>query len=262
MTAPSHRLEGRVALVSGAGGPMGQAIALNLAAQGARLLLTDISAGRLDATVKQLEATAVEAAASEDRVLAVRANAMDRGEAAAVVEAGRARFGRIDILVNVVGGVRGASLYTPFLQLDEAQWDGTFALNLKPGFHLIQLVAPGMIERGHGKIVNVSSVVFAGEGGQADYAAAKAAVASLTRSLAQEFAPHILVNCIAPGLIRTSVVERLAESERQGFLDRSLLRRLGRPEEIADVVAFLSSDESSFMTGEILAVSGGNHPSL
>lgn len=257
MTAPSRRLEGRIALVSGAGGPMGQAIALNLAAQGARLLLTDISAGRLDATV-----TLLEAAGREERVVAVRANALDRVEAAAVVEAGLARFGRIDILVNVVGGVRGASLYTPFLQLDEAQWDNTFALNLKPGFHLIQRVAPGMLERGSGKIVNVSSVVFAGEGGQADYAAAKAAVASLTRSLAQEFAPHIHVNCIAPGLIRTSVVERLAENERQDFIDRSLLRRLGRPEEIADVVAFLASDESSFMTGEILAVSGGNHPSL
>ena len=262
MTGPSRRLEGRVALVSGAGGPMGQAIAVTLAAQGARLLLTDISGSRLDATVKLVEAAAVGAAGSERGDVAVRANAMDRGEAGAVVEAGLARFGRIDILVNVVGGVRGTSLYTPFLQLDEAQWDGTFALNLKPGFHLIQLVAPGMLERGSGKIVNVSSVVFAGEGGQADYAAAKAAVASLTRSLAQEFAPHIHVNCIAPGLIRTSVVERLAEKERQGFLDRSLLRRLGQPEEIADVVAFLASDESSFMTGEILAVSGGNHPSL
>lgn len=262
MTAPAYRLEGRVALVSGAGGPMGQAIALKLAAQGARLLLTDISAGRLDATVKQLAGAAVEVARSEDRVVAVRANAMDRGEAADVVAAGLARLGRIDILVNVVGGIRGSSLYTPFLQLDEAQWDSTFALNLKPGFHLIQLVAPGMLERGSGKIVNVSSVVFAGEGGQADYAAAKAAVASLTRSLAQEFAPHIHVNCIAPGIIRTSVVERLAESELQGFLDRSLLRRLGRPEEVADVVAFLSSDDSSFMTGEIVAVSGGNHPSL
>ncbi len=262
MTAPPRRLEGRIALVSGAGGPMGQAIALNLAAQGARLLLTDISAGRLDATVTKLEAAAGDAATREDRVVALRANALDRVEAVAVVDAGLARFGRIDILVNVVGGVRGESLYTPFLQLHEAQWDSTFALNLKPGFHFIQLVAPGMLERGDGKIVNVSSVVFAGEGGQADYAAAKAAVASLTRSLAQEFAPHIHVNCIAPGLIRTGVVERLADSERQGFVDRSLLQRLGRPEEIADVVAFLSSDESSFMTGEILAVSGGNHPSL
>jgi NAD(P)-dependent dehydrogenase (short-subunit alcohol dehydrogenase family) len=111
MTAPPRRLEGRVALVSGAGGPTGQAIALNLAAQGARLLMTDISAGRLDATVKQLRAAAVEVAGSEDGVVAVRANAMDRGEAVALVEAGLARFGHIDILVNVVGGVRGASLY-------------------------------------------------------------------------------------------------------------------------------------------------------
>jgi 3-oxoacyl-[acyl-carrier protein] reductase len=262
VTSPSCRLAGRVALISGAGGPMGQSIAVTLAAQGAHLVLTDISAGRLDATVKQLKAAAAQATGGDAQVVAVRADAMDRGEVAAVVDAGRARFGPIDILVNVVGGLRGSSLYTPFLQLDEAQWDATFALNLKPGFHLIQLVVPGMLEHGNGKIVNVSSVVFAGEGGQSDYAAAKAAVASLTRSLAQEFAPHIRVNCIAPGIIDTRVVERLSQSERQGFLDRSLLRRLGRPEEIADVVAFLSSDESSFMTGEILAVSGGNHPSL
>ncbi|MDE2456003.1 MAG: SDR family oxidoreductase, partial [Burkholderiales bacterium] len=220
------------------------------------------SAGRLDASASQIEAAAPEARGIADRVLAVRANAMERAEVAAVVEAGLARFGRIDVLVNVVGGIRGASLYTPFLQLDEVQWDATFALNLKPGFHLIQFVAPGMLQRGSGKIVNVASVVYAGEGGQADYAAAKASVASLTRSLAQEFAPHVRVNCIAPGLIRTSVVERLAESERQGFLDKSLLRRLGEPDEIADAVAFLCSDESSFMTGEILAVSGGNHPGL
>lgn len=262
MTLPSGRLEGRVALVSGAGGPMGRAIAVKLAQEGAYLLLTDISAARLDATVKQLEATTLDATDHERCVVAVRADAMARAEAAPVVAAGLTRFGRIDILVNVVGGIRGASLNTPFLQLDEAQWDGTFALNLKPGFHFIQLVAPGMLERRGGKIVNVSSVVFAGEGGQAAYAAAKAAVASLTRSLAQEFAPHIHVNCIAPGLVRTNVVDRLDESERRHFVDRSLLRRLGRPEEIADVVAFLSSDESSFMTGEILAASGGNHPSL
>lgn len=251
------RLAGRIALVTGAGGPMGRAIALRLAAEGAPLVLTDISGNRLSDTVQALAA-----AAPGNRVVAHRANVMDRHEAAETVARGTDAFGRIDILVNVVGGIRSTRLYTPFLQLSEDEWDSTFSLNLKPGFHMIQLVAPGMLERKSGRIVNVASVVFAGEPGQAGYAAAKAAVASLTRSLAAEFAPHVNVNCIAPGMIQTSVMERLTEEERRRFLDLCLLGRPGLPEEIAGVVAFLSGDESSFMTGEILAVSGGIHPGL
>lgn len=251
------RMAGRVALVTGAGGPMGRAIALKLASEGARLVVTDISGNRLSDTVRAL-ADAV----PDSRVVAHRANVMDRHEAAQTVARGTDAFGRIDILVNVVGGIRSNRLYTPFLQLAEDEWDSTFSLNLKPPFHMIQLVAPGMLERKSGRIVNVASVVFAGEPGQAGYAAAKAAVASLTRSLAAEFAPHVNVNCIAPGMIQTSVVERLTEQERRRFLDLCLLKRPGLPEEIAGVVAFLSGDESSFMTGEILAVSGGIHPGL
>jgi NAD(P)-dependent dehydrogenase (short-subunit alcohol dehydrogenase family) len=251
------RLGERIALVTGAGGPMGRAVALKLAREGTRLVLTDISGNRLAGT-EQAVADAVPGAA----LVAVRANAMDRKEASEVVARGTETFGRIDVLVNVVGGIRSSSLYTSFLELDEARWDDTFALNLKPGFHMIRMVAPGMLERGWGRIVNVASVVFAGEAGQADYAAAKAAVASLTRTLAMEFAPHVNVNCIAPGMIQTSVVERLTEEDRRRFLAKCLLNRPGLPEEIADAVAFLSSDESSFVTGEILAVSGGNHPSL
>jgi NAD(P)-dependent dehydrogenase (short-subunit alcohol dehydrogenase family) len=236
---------------------MGEAIALKLASEGAQLVLTDISGRRLAGCSRVI------AEAHPQCPLALhRADVMDRSEAGAVVELGMSRFGRIDILVNVVGGIRSTSLYTPFLELTEERWNDTFALNLKPGFNLVQLVAPGMLARGSGRIVNIASVVFSGEAGQADYAAAKAAVASLTRSLAMEFAPRINVNCIAPGMIQTSVFERLTAEDRRRFLGKCLLNRPGLPAEIADVVAFLSSDESSFMTGEILAVSGGNHPSL
>jgi 3-oxoacyl-[acyl-carrier protein] reductase len=246
-------LAGKVALVTGAGGPMGRAIAARLAADGVDLVLSDISGARLTSVAN--ETTGV-------RVATHRADATRREEAQAVAALGIRTFGRIDILVNVVGGIRSTRLYTPFLELSEAQWDSTFALNLKPALHLIQAVAPGMLERRHGRIVNIASVTFAGEGGQSDYAAAKAAVASLTRSLAEELAPHLNVNCIAPGLIRTTVIERLSEAERQRFLDGSLMKRLGEASEIADAVAFLASDEAAFMTGEILAVSGGNHPHL
>lgn len=252
------RLARRVALVTGAGGPMGRAVACKLVSEGAHVVLTDISGARL----KEGETAAAGKAATGARLVGFRADVTVRAEAEAVAARGLGEFGRIDILVNVVGGIKSTSLYTPFLEMPEDRWDATFALNLKPAFYLIQRLAPGMIERRYGKIVNVASVVLAGEAGQSDYSAAKAAVAALTRSLAEEFAPHVNVNCIAPGLIDTSVVRRLPETERQKFVDRSVLKRLGRPEEIADVVAFLASDESSFLTGEIIAVSGGNHPSL
>jgi 3-oxoacyl-[acyl-carrier protein] reductase len=246
-------LVGKVALVTGAGGPMGGAIAARLAAEGVDLVLCDISGPRLAAVAERIAGV---------RVASHRADAAKRDEVQAVAAFGVRTFGRIDVLVNVVGGIRASQLYTPFLELSEAQWDATMALNLKPALHFIQAVAPGMLARRSGRIVNISSVSYAGEGGQCDYAAAKAAVASLSRSLAEEFAPHVNVNCIAPGLIRTTVVERLSAAERQGFLDRSLMKRLGEASEVADVVAFLASDESAFMTGEILAVSGGNHPHL
>ncbi|MCL4747031.1 MAG: SDR family oxidoreductase [Burkholderiaceae bacterium] len=246
-------LAGKVALVTGAGGPMGRAIATRLAAAGVDLVLSDISGARLGAAAASIE---------QVRVVSHRADATNRDEARAVAALGIETFGRIDILVNVVGGIRSTRLYTPFLELDEAQWDSTFALNLKPGFHLVHALAPEMLRRGNGRIVNIASVVLAGEAGQADYAAAKAAVASFTRTLAQEFAPHINVNCISPGPIRTTVMDRMPDSELQGFIEKSFLRRLGEASEVADAVAFFSSEESAFVTGEILAVSGGNHPHL
>ena len=254
----SLRLDGRVALVTGAGGPMGQAIARKFAAEGADLVLTDISARRLDAALQQT----TPALAPGRRLIHLRADAMRRDEIQAVARLGIESFGRVDVLVNVVGGIKSPRLFTPFLEMSEAQWDMTLALNLKPGFHLVQALAPGMLERGAGRIVNIASVVYAGEGGQADYAAAKAAVASFTRSLSIEFAPTINVNCIAPGIIATTVLDRLDEAERRHFIDRNVMRRAGRAEEIAAVAAFLASDEASFMTGEIVAVSGGDHPSL
>ena len=246
-------LAGRVALVTGAGGPMGLAVARRLAGEGMRLVLTDISATRLEASRQALGGSVA---------AALRADVTQRAEALAVADAGQQACGAIDVLVNVVGGIRSAQLYTPFLQLSEAQWDSTLALNLKPGFHLIQALAPGMLARGWGRIVNFASIALQGEGGQADYAAAKAAVAAFTRSLAEEFAPQVRVNCVAPGLIQTTVTDRLDPAERDELTQRGFIQRAGQPGEVADAVAFLVSDESSFITGEVLAVSGGNHPHL
>ena len=252
------RLAGRVALVTGAGGPMGRAIAERFAQEGAALVLADISGNRLGQAREAIEPMLAAGAG----LVAHRADVTRSDEARAVVEAGLARLGRIDILVNVVGGIRAATLFAPLLELDEARWDDTFRLNLKANFHLVKLVAPGMLERRYGKIVNLASINFAGELGSSDYGAAKAAVASLTRTLAMELAPHVNVNCIAPGTIRTTVVSRMPPDELERYAAKPLLKRLGEPADIANAALFLASDESSYVTGEVLAVSGGVWPAL
>jgi NAD(P)-dependent dehydrogenase (short-subunit alcohol dehydrogenase family) len=252
------RLGGRVALVTGAGGPMGRAIAERFAREGASLVLTDISGNRLGQARDAIEPTLAPGAGA----VAHRADVTRADEARTVVAAGVARLERIDILVNVVGGIRSETLFSPLLELDEARWDDTFRLNLKGSFHLVKLVAPGMLERRYGKIVNFASINFAGELGSSDYGAAKAAVASLTRTLAMELAPHVNVNCIAPGTIRTTVVSRMPPDELARYAAKPLLKRLGEPVDIANAALFLASDEASYITGEILAVSGGVWPAL
>ena len=235
--------------MTGAGGPMGGAVARRFAQEGASLVLTDISGARLQAMVDELSKLT--------RVVARRADVTMREEALAVAEDGLAEFGRVDILANIVGGVRDAVLSQSALTMSEARWDGTLSINLKGTIHLVQRLAPGMIERGWGKILNVSSINYAGEAGSADYGAAKAAVASLTRTLAIEFAPAVNVNCIVPGAIETRAMEKLTEIEKDGYRAKTMLKRLGRPEDIANAALFLCSDEASYITGHLLPVSGG-----
>jgi 3-oxoacyl-[acyl-carrier protein] reductase len=252
------RLAGRIALVTGAGGPMGRTIAQRFAQEGASLILAEISGNRL----AEAQAAIAPALAPGAGIVTHRADVTGGNEARAVVEAGLRRFGRVDVLVNVVGGIRSPTLFAPLLEIDESRWDETFRLNLKANFHFVKLVAPGMLERRYGKIVNLSSINFSGEPGSADYGAAKAAVASFTRTLAFELAPHVNVNCIAPGTIRTTVVQRMPPEELDRYAAKPLLKRLGEPQDIANAALFLASDESSYITGEILAVSGGVWPSL
>ena len=252
------RLQGRTALVSGTGGPMGRAVAELFAREGASLVLTDISGSRLAESVAVITPLLRTGA----RMTAQRADVTQAGEAAAVVAAGRAAIGHVDIVANIVGGIKAKVLFEPMVTITEERWDATFALNTKGILHLTKLVAPGMVERQYGKIVNISSINFAGEMGNADYGAAKAAVASLTRTMAIEFAPHVNVNCIAPGTIRTSVLQRMSADELAVYAAKPLLKRLGEPADVANACLFLASDEASYITGEILAVSGGIWPAL
>lgn len=249
-------LAGKTAMISGAGGPMGRAIAAGLVADGvSALALTDISANRLDQAADWARGQGV-------KVASLRADVTRADEADAFCTLAQGQLGPVDILVNLVGGIRSRQLYTPFLEMSEEQWRATFDLNLAGTFHLTQRVAPGMKQRGAGRIINFASIVYGGEAGQADYAAAKAAVASLTRSLAQELAPQITVNAVAPGLTRTSVTENMPAPEAQRLTGKSFLGRMAEPEEVADAVCFLASDKARFVTGEILSVSGGIRPAL
>lgn len=247
------RLANRTALVTGAGGPMGEAIATRFAEEGANLILTDISANRLQAATARIEPLLRSGAG----LFAMRADVRNRRECEELVNGGRARFKAIDILVNVVGGVRDAELFRPFLEMTETRWDDTFTLNLKGSFHLVQLTAGAMVENRYGRIVNFASINMVGEVRQVDYGAAKAAVASMTRSLAMELAPFVNVNAVAPGPIRTSVLSRQSAADSARYAERTLLKRLGEPREVANAVLFLASEEASYITGEILAVSGG-----
>lgn len=249
------RFVGRTALVSGAGGPMGAAVAQRLAAEGAGLVVTDISDRRLQATAAQLREQHPKLA-----LVAHRASVLERDEVEGLVAAAQG-LGPIDVLVNIVGGVRG-ELAAPVLTMSEERWDSTFDLNLKGIFHLVRALAPGMLERRYGRIVNISSVTYAGDRLQPEYGAAKAAVASITRSLALELAPHVGVNCVAPGLIETSVLERADPEMKRFYLDRTPLGRFGRPHEIAAAVAFLASDDAAYVTGTVLPVAGGLWPAL
>jgi 3-oxoacyl-[acyl-carrier protein] reductase len=252
------RVEGRVAVVTGAGGPMGAAVAARLAEEGASLAICDISGDRLAASADAI----ARIRGATDSVLSWRCDVRAREDCAAFAAATLERFGRVDILANIVGGIRTETLFEPLLTMSEARWDDTFTLNLKPNFHLVKLFAAGMVEQRYGRIVNVASINFAGERGSADYGAAKAAVASLTRTLAIELAPHVTVNCIAPGAIRTRAMERLSDEDLDLYAAKPLLKRLGEPRDIANAVLFLGSDESAYITGEILSVSGGVWPAL
>jgi 3-oxoacyl-[acyl-carrier protein] reductase len=164
-------------------------------------------------------------------------------------------FGRVDILVNNAAISRDALL----LEMSEQAWDEVFAANARGVFNCIHAVMPHMIERRSGSIVNVSSVVAdLGTLGASNYAASKGAVNSLTRSAAVELARFgIRVNAVAPGVVETRLMERVLGKRRKRMLERIPLNRFANPEEIADVVLFLASDRSSYITGEVIRVAGG-----
>ncbi|TDR85378.1 SDR family NAD(P)-dependent oxidoreductase [Enterovirga rhinocerotis] len=240
-----------VAIVTGAARGIGRACAEELARKGFRVALADLDSSDLDAAAEAVGEIGPGA-------IVLRGDVSDYEEVQALAASVVARWGRIDVLVNNAGISQPKSL----LEISEAEFDRTIAVNLKGHFNWCKAVAPGMVAQQGGRIVNMSSI-SAGTGGAPSavskfaYVAAKAGVQGLTRGLAKELAPHVTVNAICPGSIETSLTRALINARREAIQDTIPLGRIGTPLDIAVVVAFLATVEPNFITGEIIDVDGG-----
>jgi 3-oxoacyl-[acyl-carrier protein] reductase len=242
------RLKDKVCLITGAGQGIGVATATRFAAEGAIVVLCDIDGAQVEQAAADLRATGATA-------LGFAVNVTQRPGVDAMVDAVRSRFGRIDALVNNAGITRDARL----VNMTEAQWDAVIDVNLKGVFHCTQAVVHTMLAQGAGSVVNTSSIsgVY-GNFGQGNYAASKAAVIGLTKTWARELGPKgIRVNTVVPGSIATPMLAAVPAPALAQIAQSSWLRRVGRPEEVASVYAFLVSDEASYVNGATIEVSGG-----
>ena len=239
------RLDGKIAIVTGGGQGIGQAVAGKLAVEGATVVVTDLD-----------EAAAEGTAAALAGGVAIRADVTDRQGMQAMTDRVVGQFGRIDVLVNNAGWDKAS----PFVESDPADWDRAIAVNLYGVLHACKAVLPVMAGQGGGAVVNLGSDAGrVGSSGEAVYSAAKGGVIAFTKSLAREMARHqVRVNCVCPGPTDTALFASFAGPKLREALTKAIpFRRLGQPADVANVVAFLASDEASFVTGQTVSVSGG-----
>jgi 3-oxoacyl-[acyl-carrier protein] reductase len=238
-------LAGSAALVTGASGGIGAAIARALHGQGADVALSGTRAEVLEGIARELG----------ERAHAVPADLSQDGAADSLVAAAEAALGRVDILINNAGITRD----NLGMRMKDSEWDEVLAVDLTAAFRLSRAVMRGMIKRRYGRIVSITSVVgMTGNAGQANYAAAKAGLAGMSKALAQELAGrNITVNCVAPGFIETAMTAVLDDKRRAAVLTTVPMGRLGLAEEVAAAVAFLASREASYVTGQTIHVNGG-----
>ena len=254
------RVQGLKAVVTGSGGKMGGAVAIRLAEEGADVALNDRLAGLTIPFERQVKALGVDC-------IAVLANVTKRDGAAQLIYVALQRWGRVDILMNIVGGIMGP-MVNPIWKITDEEWEYCMGLNLRGCYHCTQLVLPGMMERKFGKIVNIGSTSWAGEPTHAHYAAAKAGVVAFTRSCATQLGQYnINVNCISPGGPLTDQrgheAEKAASQRSEAdWVGRNPLGRPNYPRDIANAALFLVSEEARNITGEMLMVAGGLNPHL
>ncbi|MBC7329412.1 3-oxoacyl-[acyl-carrier-protein] reductase [bacterium] len=243
------RFEGKVAIITGAGRGIGKAIAERLASEGADVVVCDIDKEAAERTAEEIRSK------YSVKAIAISADVAKEGDVNSMVEETIKNFGRVDFLINNAGITKDSLL----LRMSEEEWDKVIAVDLKSVFLCTRAVIRHMMRQRFGRIVNISSVIgLRGNVGQANYASAKAGIIGFTKSSARELAGrNITVNAVAPGYIQTEMTERLPQDVREEMLKQVPLGRPGQPEDVAGVVAFLCSEDASYITGEIIRVDGG-----
>lgn len=237
----------RVAVITGSGQGIGQGIARTLAGEGAKVVINDVVPERVDEVVGELTLAGYEAVGHP-------ANVAKAEGAAGLIDAAIESYGRLDILVNNVGTARDGWL----AKMSEEDWDTVLDVNLKSQFLCCRAAAPHMMEQKSGRIINISSRAWLGGAGQANYAASKGAVISLTRTLALELARYgITANCIAPALVDTPLFRGLDADVQERLVKTIPAQRIGTPDDIGNAALFFAADESSYVTGQTLYVCGG-----
>ena len=243
------RLAGQVAIITGGAQGIGRATADLFAAEGATVVICDMDGALVEKSAAEV------AAAAGVPTLGLQANVTVYDDCEKVTKTAIEKFGKIDILVNNAGITKDNLL----MRMSDAEWDAVLGVNLKGAFYFTRSVVRSMFKAHKGSIINIASVVGQeGNVGQANYAASKGGLIAFTKACAKEFSTrHIRVNAVAPGFIKTRLTDVLPEEAKKKLTERILLGRLGEPSDIAKGILFLASEESSYITGHVLAVNGG-----
>jgi 3-oxoacyl-[acyl-carrier protein] reductase len=241
-------LTGKIAVITGSARGIGKTIAERLASAGASVVISDVMEDAAKATADEFNSRGFEA-------IAIKADVSNINDTTKLINDTIKRFGKIDIVVNNAGITRDTLL----IRMSESDWDAVIDVNLKGAFLVSQAAAKVMIKQRSGKIVNISSVIGRmGNAGQTNYSASKAGLIGFTKSVAKELASRgITVNAIAPGFIKSEMTDKMAEAAKEKIFNLIPLKRLGTPEDVASVTAFLVSDDAAYITGQVIGVDGG-----
>ncbi|OQW98725.1 MAG: hypothetical protein BWK68_00200 [Elusimicrobia bacterium A5] len=244
-----QKLKDKVAIITGGAQGIGRAIAEKLGSEGAKIIIVDVMEEAAKKTADEISK------AQNVETLSLKVDVSSSQETEQMIKKTVEKFGKIDIMINNAGITRDNLL----IRMSDDEWDKVISINLKGVFNCSKAAAKIMMKQRAGKIVNIASVVgLMGNAGQANYSASKGGVIALTKTMARELASrNINVNAVAPGFIKTAMTEKLSDEQKKKLTDLIPLARLGEAQDVANIVAFLCTDESSYITGEVISVNGG-----